>query len=181
MVTTFPWPLWSPAIADCIVDWILRSKAPSACGAKTAHPGPSAWIIGLDRRCRQSLRMTTHHGPRACRSPSFELSRPARGAKTALRGPSAVPDCVLLCQTHTRTRMAASDQCLKRMHPDSTFAANVCTRSHTHTHTHRSGMGLNCACANRSNMRQVSRLSAAVCIHMTIDSRLSPWKTSANR
>jgi hypothetical protein len=42
------------AIADCIVDWILRSKAPSACGAKTAHPGPSAWIIGLDRRCRQS-------------------------------------------------------------------------------------------------------------------------------
>ena len=113
MVTTFPWPLWSPAIADCIVDWILRSKAPSACGAKTAHPGPSAWTIGLDRRCRQSFRMTTHHGPRACRSPSFELSRPARGATTAHRGPSAAPDCVLLCETHTHTRMAASDQCLK--------------------------------------------------------------------
>ena len=141
------------------------------------RPGPSAWTVGVVNR-----RMTTHHGPRACWSPSFELSRPARGAKTAVRGPSAVSDCVLLCETHTRTRMAASDQCLKSHAP----GQHVCSQclhalAHTHTHTHRSGMGLNCACANRSNMRQVSRLSAAVCIHMTIDSRLSPWKTSANR
>ena len=51
VATTFPLP---PLQIALLTGWILRSKAPSACGAKTAHPGPSAWIIGLDRRCRQS-------------------------------------------------------------------------------------------------------------------------------
>ena len=93
------------------------------------RPGSSAWTVGVVNR-----RMTTHHGPRACWSPSFELSRPARGAKTALRGPSAVSDCVLLCDTHTRTRMAASDQCLKS-HAPGQHVCSQCLHAHTHTHT----------------------------------------------